>query len=94
MGGREGFGWRTHSVDRVFDYENRNVDTSRQPGVLLALQVGVLADAHNACKGHSTLIEGLEEVCDNLLICVTILAIVDHLRRTEFSVAVVVVPLP
>lgn len=73
-------GWRTHSVDWVFDYENRNVDTSRQPGVLLALQVGVLADAHDAGERHSTLIEGLEEIGDDLLIRVPISAIVDHRR--------------
>lgn len=78
--GRREEGWETHSVDRVFDDENRDVDTSRQPGVLLTLEVGVLADAHDAGKGHGALIERLEEVGDDLLICVSISAIVDHLR--------------
>ena len=80
MGEGEGEVGGTHSIDRVFDDENRDVDTSRQPGVLLTLEVGVLADAHDAGKGHGPLIEGLEEIGDDLSICVPTSAIFDHLR--------------
>lgn len=51
-----------HPVGRILNYQHSDVDTRREPGVLLSLQVRLLADAHDRGKGHGAFVEGLQEV--------------------------------
>lgn len=49
----------------VLDDQDGDVDASGQPAVFLAHEVRVVDDAHDACEAESSLVNGLEEVCED-----------------------------